>query len=594
MKKRILAAAAASLMAVGAVGMAACGGNGKKTEGLTEEEAAAMIETFTDLPSSVEGRFVQDFTLVVDSDNASFRSFAKDLVSTVDFAVSFMAGDIYMYAKKTVIDRADGNSESVSESILAKEDGTYSYATTEKPRTALSDGSDSGAVTEADRLFRAATTETSGWLDLSAFVYSGFGWVQDYIMLGSSSVQASNSRYFTYLYEKNSSGGLDVSVDTKYVGYTGDAGVVDVGTDENYTGGSAKISTNEKGFITSFSQKMLNQIDFNITTPPVPLYYTGERTLSASYDGNVVKKNLSDVNVETGGVEAATSTVTMYENSKCEKIETYDFAYPDYSTLDFATDVVTAGNYVAVKVTPKVGYEVAKVLVNGKDTTLMNGYFCLMEKAEGGTTYNVAVTMKPAGEETGDKGSIVSPEAKDIDGVLDITVGDFDLATFITEPGAEVEPGHYVTVMLTCEEGYLVTKVTVNGEETKLFGNQYCYMSPVVAGAEYVVEVEVSGYVFVTFEPVNGCDVGIYDFNLAAFSGLDKTSETVRVGNWVAVLVTCKEGFAVDTVMVYVGDSGEGIDITKANFGTAYCLYEVKADMVGLAVRVVVTLKAHD
>ncbi|MCD8200882.1 MAG: hypothetical protein LUD47_02305 [Clostridia bacterium] len=595
MKKHILASFAAVVAALGMIGLAACGGKGdKKPEGtLSEEEALAMIETFTDAPSAAEGTFVQDFTLEVDSDNASFKSFAKDLRSVTDFSIKFVPGDVYMYAKKTVTDRADGGTVTVTESILAKEDGVYSYATTTTPVTGLAEQTDAAALGEADRLFKNATTETSGWLDSSVFVYTGYDWVQDYIMLGSSSVQASNARYFTYSYEKNAAEGLNVSIENKYVGYTGDAGVVDVGTDDTYTGGTVRVETDGKGCITSFSQTMNNQIDFNITNPPVPLYYTGTRTLTATYDGEIAKKSLSEVNSETGGTEAATSAVTVYENPHCASVETFDFAYPDYSTLNETSAVVTAGNYVAVKVVPETGYEVAVVLVNGKDTSYMNGYWCLMEKAEAGTVYNVAVTVKESGEETGTKGLIVAPDATDVAGIAEIKVGDFDLGTFKTDwETSEVEPGHYVTVEVTCEEGYTLSSVKVNGEKTELFGSQYCYMSPVVAGAEYVVDIETVGCAVVACDPVEGCAIGIYNFNLAAFSGLDKESDVVYVGNWVAVLVTCEEGYEVESVMIYVGDEdSDGTDITKANYGTAYSLFEVKDAHIGVTLKVEVTLR---
>ncbi len=91
----------------------------------------------------------------------------------------------------------------------------------------------------------------------------------------------------------------------------------------------------------------------------------------------------------------ATGTITVAETAHAT-ITTYDFKNGDYSTLAKPSTTVTAGNFVAVKVVCESGYEVDNVKVNGSDTVFINGYYCLMQSATAGTTYNVVVTLRAA------------------------------------------------------------------------------------------------------------------------------------------------------------------------------------------------------
>lgn len=470
MKKKILLAVCALTAATAmTVGFTACGDGDK---GMSAEDANKKIATFTSSPTTVNATFKQTYKLDVNSDNSSFKSFEKDIADTVTINVDYTAGNLYYYGKKVAKDN------SVVEQLVIKEGNAYSFLTTTTEKEALAD--EAAAKTKINELLTSLSKQTAGYVDGDAFVY-GNDWVHTYLLLGSGTLNGSE-KSFAYSYDKAEGDGLKVNIDMQYVGYYGDAGTFEFGTDATHTGAKAEIVTDSKGYITSFSQTFNNHLDMRITSTPIPLDLTGTRTLTASYDGTITKKAASDITqnipttseIKVGSVEHATVT-------------TYDFKNGDFSTLAKPSNVVTQGNFVAVKVVCDDDYEVKSVKVNGSDTQLIQGYYCFMTPATAGTTYNVAVVVGAVGQEAPTTGTITVANVQN----ATVTTYDFKNGDFSTlsKPSNTVTPGNFVAVKVECENGYEVDTVKVNDTATQFINGYYCLMTPATAGTTYNVVV---------------------------------------------------------------------------------------------------------
>ena len=569
MKKKLLLAACAVTCATAlTVGFTACGG-GDDNKGMSASDAATKIATFTTSPNTVNATFKQKYKLDVNSENASFKSFAKDIDDTVTIQADYTAGNLYYYGKKVAKDN------SVVEQLVVKEDSKYYCLTTTTAKQELVD--EAAAKTKINELMTSLSKQTAGYVDGNAFTYSA-NWVNTYLLLGSNTVKGNESSYFTYKYDTAEGDGLKVDIDMKYVGYYGDAGTFEFGTDDTHTGASAAIVTNDKGYITSFNQNLSNHLDMRITSTPIPLDLAGTRSLTATYNETLTKKVATDIeqNIPT------TSNITVPTVAHAT-IATYDFNKDDFSTLAKTSTTVTEGNYVAVKVTCDEGYELVSVKVNGNDTQEMNGYYCLMTPAEAGTTYTVTVVVGKEGEEAPTTGTIT------VENVEHATVATYnfkegDLTTLNT-PSTTIDVGNFVAVKVNCDEGYEVVSVTVNGTAANLMFGYYCKKIESAGDYKVVVlvkpasgEEEATTGTIVCNSPEH-CTVVTADFNLASFQF--KNGTTVELGNkhYVAVKVTCEEGNSVKSVVV------NGTDVTSTAFGYVgwYC-YETTTDVTTYAV----------
>ena len=571
-KKLLLAVCAVTAATAMTVGFAACGEK-ENNSGLSAEDAAAKIATFTSSPNTVDATFKQTYKLDVQSDNPSFKSFAKDIADTVTIQADFTAGNLYYYGKNVAKDN------SVVEQLVVKEDSTYYYLTTTTAKQALAD--EAAAKTKINELMTSLSKQTAGYIDSKAFVYSA-NWVNTYLLLGSGTITGSESNYFTYAYDKAEGDGLKVGIDMQYVGYYGDMGTFEFGTDATHKGAKASIVTNDKGYITSFSQTLSNHLDMAIVNPAVPLDLEGTRSLTATYNGTIAKKAASDI---TQDLTPATVVVPAVEHAT---ITTYDFKQGDYSTLATPSDTVSPGNFVAIKVVCDEGYEVSSVKVNNGDTQLINGYYCYMTPAESGQTFNVAVVVTKVGEEAPTVGTIVAPAVEH----ATITTYDFKQGDFSTlaTPKTTVTPGNFVAVKVECETGYEVASVKVNGTDATPINGYYCLMTPATAGTTYNVAVVVVaegaadptvGTMVVA--AVEHATVTTYDFKYPDYSTLETPSETVTPGNFVAIKVVCDEGYTVASVKV------NGTDATPIN--GYYCL--MAAATAGTTYNIVITLTAN-
>ncbi len=532
----------------------------------TAENAAEMIAGFKTNPTTVSGIWVQDFKLDVNSDNESFKSFATDLKATVDFAIDLTAGNVYYYAKRTV-----GESEAYEE-IVAKADGKYYYKSTSLNPIELAD--EAAAVDRIESAFKAITTEKAGWLDVDAFLYNDT-WVGNYIMLGSTNVPTKAGKNFAYTYTKTD-GGLKIDIDAKYVGYTGDSGIVDVGTNDTMTGSKITVETNAQGHILSVNQTVNNYIEFNITNPPIPLLYTGTRTLTAAY-GAVTAKTLDSV-----AMTATTGAVSISKDANVLKTELFDF---NYGAMSFGEtkNTVTQGNFVALKITCGAGFEVDAVKVNGVDATNMNGYYCHMTPVEAGGSYDVVITTKATGD-----GPVNTTASVTVDAAEGITyeLYDFDygkmqagdMAGAFKATAGEVEQGHFIAVKIT-SAGEVVVKV--DGNDATAISGYYCYMKSVEAGKTYAVTVEAAGAGSTedpsattgtaTVTAFEGITYELYDFDLTTFAFTPSKGE-ITAGHYIAVKITGGEATVTVNGEATAPQGGYLCYMTKIEAGKSYAV----------------------
>lgn len=471
-KKILLAVCAVTAVTAMAVGFTACDKN--KNE-LSAEDAAAKIATFTSSPNSIDATFKQKYKLTVNDERAHFKSFEKDIDDTVIIQADFTAGNVYYYGKKTAKDNT------VTEQLVVKEGSGYVYLTSTTVKKTLAD--EAAAKTKIKELMTSLTKQTSGYVDSDAFVYDA-DWVHTYLLLGSQTLKGDEKSSFTYKYEKTDGDGLKAGIDMKYVGYYGDAGTFEFGTDATHTGARADIETDSNGYITSFSQTLNNHLDMNITNPAVPLDLAGSRSLSATYNGTITKKAVADI------TQTLNNPTVTFSNPANATLAVTDMVItgqaPSSMTPVTSGAAVAVGHWIAVKVTPEEGYEADTVKVGGHDTVPMAGQYCYhVTEDDYNVELKVAVTVKAKDPNAPTTGTITVANVEH----ATVTTYDYkegDNSTLAT-PSATVTIGNFVAVKVECESGYEVDTVKVNGENAQPIFGYYC--KKVTAAGTYNVVV---------------------------------------------------------------------------------------------------------
>ena len=588
MKTKSLKALMALLIAVVMlVSLVACDPTGDGA--MSAEDAAKKIEGFTTSPTTIDATFKQTYKLEVNSENASMKAFEKDIADTVTIQADFTAGNLYYYGKRVSKDN------SVMEQLVVKEGDSYVAVTTTTVKETLAN--EAAAKTKIDELMTALSKQTAGYVDSGAFVY-GKDWVHTYLMLGSGTVKGSESSYFTYKYSETENSGLKTEIDMKYVGYYGDAGVFEFGTDSTHTGASATIETNDKGYITSFSQTLNNHLDMAIVNPPVPLDLTGTRSITASYNGTITKKATSDIAQTLNKPTVTFADGTNYTVSVTDMVITGQA--PSSMEPMTSGDEIEIGHWVAVRVTPADGYEVTSVTVGGKATQQIAGYYCYnVKEADYNTELKVAVAVKTAGADENTPGTIVLDPAT-VEHTTSIKTFDFDYSSFAFVEGTTVAPGHFVALQIVCETGWIVDTVKVNGNDATFINGYYCYMTAVVAGEVYTVEVTVAEKANVTVNTVEGATIKLKGLNYGATKVY--RDGAVAVGEFICVVVTLDTDHANYTVTATVNGAAMSDQFNSAwqdegNAGILLCYVAFGtpgngATASGTAYNVVVTLTA--
>lgn len=331
---------------------------------------------------------------------------------------------------------------------------------------------------------KSLTTQTTGYVDSNSFVYSA-DWVHTYLLLGSGTIKGNESNYFNYKYDTTESDGLKVDIDMQYIGYFGDMGTFEFGTDDTHKGATASIETDSKGYVTSFNQTLNNHLDMRISSTPTPLDLTGTRSLTATYNGTITKKVSADIN------QTLNNPTVAFENPDNATVAVFDMVIeggrPTSTNPVTSGGAVAVGHWIAVKVTPTEGYEVDKVTVGGHDTMTMAGFYCYqVTEDDYNLTLKIDAQTKSTDPNAPKTGTIV------ITPVDHATVKAYDYKegdnSTLGTPSSTVTVGNFVAVKVECEAGYEVEKVTVNGKDATFLFGYYCSKAN-EAGVTYTVVV---------------------------------------------------------------------------------------------------------
>ena len=189
-----------------------------------------------------------------------------------------------------------------------------------------------------------------------------------------------------------------------------------------------------------------------------------------------------------GETAVETATLAVMPNSNVESVVVETFTYPQFNartavesgaTIPFGSD-----KWIAVVATPKHGYEVESITVNGVKTQNYNMECIKIEKAG---TYTVEVTVKEMTKAILNVKSNANVESIKVE---TFTYPDTQNLT-VVESGAELPIGDskWIAVTVTPKEGYTVTAIKVNGQPLQNYG-MYCVAIKTVG--TYTVEVEVA------------------------------------------------------------------------------------------------------
>ena len=217
--------------------------------------------------------------------------------------------------------------------------------------------------------------------------------------------------------------------------------------------------------------------------------------------------------------------------------------------------VVENGSTVDVVITAAAGYQISKVIINGKETIVDDKNFTgtiesIVADATVAVTFVKLYTVTVTG---GDKGSVS-------------TTPDGQAGSVTVVEGSEV------TITATPEEGYRVSGVKINGVEQSVSGaNDSGYTYKITTDADYVVEVTFAPNIYNVEkeETENG------DFEIK--------NPSVEHGGSTVVVITPDAGYTVDTFEV---EGATVFEIVKDETGIHFTISDIKSDL-----KVVVTFK---
>lgn len=467
-------------------GLVACG-NGDTPSGskdLTLDEAKTLVSGFEkSVTGVVSVEYKAKFTLDVESEKSGMESFERDTDDTTVFDLDLTSGSLYLYGKTTGKSKATDDVKT-SEALVWSESGTYYYLTStmgEKKSLA----SESEALSKIDELMSSLSKENAGEISTASLLYSG---INDYehkaFLLDSSNIYVEDMDDPTSM-KKNSSNGIDVTSKLTYVGYYTDAGTSELSCE---AGNEATVSTNDKGYVTSFSIQYNDaQLSMPIMTPAPLLHLNGTRTMTATYGSSIVRKDTIDH-------EAAKGTVEIPDSFTGGTVEVKTCAPNDFTHMsDVKTgDQVDVGNWLCIKPTPAGSNSIKNVMVNSNSQPIggqaFNGWYCF-EVVEG--TNKVVVNFEGS--------DVVSETAKVTwttgEHVTSVSVSWFVLsaptAQTPIENGGSVDlvDGLWLFIKPVVEDGYTAS-VKCNGTDVAAMYGGYC--QSVKTAGDYAITVEAT------------------------------------------------------------------------------------------------------
>lgn len=309
----------------------------------------------------------------------------------------------------------------------------------------------------------------------------------------------------------------------------------------------------------------------------------GNQQIGINYEGSAALPTTATIKTEFDANSSINGAIT-----------TFTLANGQPSNWGAATAegavAIGANEWSAIKVNVAEGYEVDKVLVNGKEAFFLSGYYCVNTKYPKEYTFKVTTKAKETTTVVASALVVVAPN----ENCESIVVKSFDVGTpndqTTVENGGSVPFGDskWISVFVTPKEGKEVESITVNGVATQaMYGQQLCKIGE--AGT-YTVVVNIKGEttaqsaLVVTTPNENLESVVVKSFDVSA----PTTQTTVENGGvapfgatkWVAVVATPKFGYEVESITVngVATQSFGGMECAKiADAGTYTVEVTVKA-----------------
>ena len=322
-----------------------------------------------------------------------------------------------------------------------------------------------------------------------------------------------------------------------------------------------------------------------IMTPAPILTLSGTNTFTATYGEALTKLNTIEHQATYGKVILpAESTKGYVEVFTCAPYE-----FTKMTVVNNDTEI-PVGNWLCIKVTVAEGNTVEAVTYAGNSQTLVppqqaGGFYCFtVLPGENAIWVNISgsaelatVATVTARVEEGHNATITGPVGFTL---ANGAPTDWD---YVAADGFAVGADKWAAISVTVEEGYEAV-VTVNGQEAFFLGGYYCVNTKAPTTYEFVVTTKAASQAEVApvtvTKDANVASVALSHFDVANPTEQVPVTNETPVGRWLAVSVTCADGYVVDTVTV----GGSAL-----MFISGFYCYNVKTTD---AIEVVITTKA--
>lgn len=571
------------LILSGALLLATLVGCGPKT--LKTEKAEEVISGFdTTLTGTVKATYHADYVLDVQSESASAKAFAEDVDKTVTIEADYTAGSLYLYAGYTV-------GEAKTEALVYNDSGKYYFleSTLGNP-VELAD--EAAALAKMEELVVKVSKTKAGWVSGSTFLYTGSNaYEHKQFLLNSTNVPVEDMDDTRTFVENKETGGLDITSTMGYVGYTTDAGVSELSAQtEGKVGSNVTVKTDATGHVVYFNETYDEaKLEMPIMTPAPLLTLTGSHEFSAEYGAAIEKKTTIDHKATFGTV-----TFTQLDKDNKGYFEVFH-CEPKQEALAkmeavTATTQIPVGNWICIKVTPAEGNTVKAVTYGGSSETLIppqfaGGYYCFVAKdGENAITVNYdgsAVLPTTA------TASVTTPEGITVTGPVGFTLaGQAPSAwDYVAADGFAFGGDKWIAIGLKGVPEGKEAVVMVEGKEAFFLSGYYCVNAKLPKDYKYTVTLKDAAPATATVTVTADANVKSYELGSMVppnYSDISAVTTEVKVGTYLTVLVTCNEGYVVDTVTTKSGSD-------LAQYGSPhYCLNVKTAD----AIEVIITTKA--
>lgn len=542
--------------------LAGCGKtSANTTTNANVDEVMAGFET--SLKGTASLTFTSEYKTDVISEKGGMDSFKHDVKNTVVADVNLTEGDLYLYVKNDAKDKDDAK---VREALLYKDATSYKYVTTvmENP---VELANETEARAKIDELLGKLSETYTGSIDTASLVYAkGGAYEHKEFGLSTENIAAEDfigEPTFELADEKT----VKVTGDLDYIGYHTDAGISDFPGKDGSKAATYSITTNEKGYVTSYTETMDASLDMPIMTPAPTVTIKGTKSLEAEYGQEITKKTeishsltttkltISDTNF--GTVEAFTTTKVGGEKTPVAN----------------GADLVI-GQFLAVKVTPAGANTVKMVTFNSasKETPEADGFY-YFEIGEGKSTLTVNFT----GSDTVAPVQYGTFNVTAAEGItytaqwFTLVNGAPDSLKPVTDNKVIAGANNWIAYTVTVPEGKTL-KATCNGKAMMTISGMQC--ANVKTEGTYEVKFEFAEAETVTYNasivPLNN-NFGMFsnitlstckanDFmNMTALGPTD--SKKLVAGNWLCIKVN--EGCTVTKLTV--NEKTSMIDPSKAN-----------------------------